>query len=328
MSARAARSSRGSDPPNSGETTAPERQGERRLISPFRCRIWTQHSRPEEELTAEACQSLRESIAKHGQHQAALARPVTNDPDYAVEIICGARRHAAALALGRDLLVELRPLTDAQAYVAMYEENLEREDDSPYVHGQILWRARLSGTYTSQEDLARAFRLSHSRVSRLLMLAQLPSIVVATFHRPHDIRESWGVDLYQRCTHHDPQHAITARARALMARAGSLSARQVYEALITGPADTPPTPRSSRSTPVRGSRATALFREQERLHSVTYIVPRQLLDDDRRHALRQAIVQVLDGSPGSPHDPAPGSRWSARHSADPRPGSPNAPSPS
>ena len=132
-------------PPGSEQPISPEARGERRLISPFRCRVWTQHSRPEEQLTEQACRSLRESIARNGQHQPALGRPVANDPDYDVEVICGARRHSAALALGRDLLIEVRPLTDAQAYVAMYEENVERKDDCPYVQGQILRRALLSG---------------------------------------------------------------------------------------------------------------------------------------------------------------------------------------
>lgn len=158
---------------DSGQLTAPESRGERRLVSPFRCRVWTQHSRPEEQLTEDACKSLRESIARNGQHQPALGRPVTDDPDYDVEIICGARRHAAALALGRDLIVEVRVTSDAEAYVAMYEENVERKDDCPYVQGQILRRALLSGTCSSQEELARAFSLSHSKASRLLMIAHL-----------------------------------------------------------------------------------------------------------------------------------------------------------
>ena len=111
-------------PPGPGQVPDPQIRGERRLISPFRCRVWTQHSRPEEQLTEHALKSLRESVDRNGQHQPALGRPVTDDPDYDVEIICGARRHAAALALGRELIVELRTLTDAQAYVAMYESPL------------------------------------------------------------------------------------------------------------------------------------------------------------------------------------------------------------
>ena len=180
-------SSRASDRPGS----IPETRGVRRVLSPFRCRVWTQHSRPEEQLTDSACKSLRESIEKNGQHQPALGRPVSDDPDFDVEIVCGARRHAVAQALARDLLVEVRPMTDAEAYVAMYEENLLREGDSPYVRGQILSRALRSRTYVSQEELGRAFNLSHPAVSRLLMLAQLPTVIITAFPSPDQIRERW-----------------------------------------------------------------------------------------------------------------------------------------
>src|SRR6185437_11272091 len=145
-----------------------KQQGVRKVVAPFRCRVWAQHSRPEEELDYASCKSLCESISKNGQHQPTLGRPVIDDPDCDVEIICGARRHAVALTLGCDLLVEVRRMSDAEAYVAMYEENLLREGDSPYVRGQILSRALRSGTYLSQEELGAAFNLSHSAVSRLV----------------------------------------------------------------------------------------------------------------------------------------------------------------
>lgn len=258
-----ARAASGSDrkpaSPASGQPPSPESRGERRLVSPFRCRVWIQHSRPEEQLTDHACKSLRESIEKNGQHQPVLGRPVTDDRNYDIEIICGARRHAAAIALGRQLLVELRVMTDAEAYVAMYEENVERKDDCPYVQGQILRRALISEACSSQEDLARAFSLSHSKVSRLLMIAQLPSIIIGAFQSPEDIRESWGVDLYQLWKDKDPEHAITARARALAGRKPRASARETYETLITASGGRPVKHRLNRSVPVRGRRGIVLL---------------------------------------------------------------------
>lgn len=278
----------------SRQSTTPETHGERRLVSPFRCRVWNQHSRPEEQLAEHACRTLRESIAKNGQHQPALGRPVTDDPDYEVEIICGARRHAAALALGRELLVELRVLSDAQAYVAMYEENVEREDDCPYVQGQILRRALLSGTCSSQEDLARAFSLSHSKVSRLLMIAQLPSVIIAAFHSPDEIRESWGVELYQLWKDKDPEHGVAARARTLAKRQPLPSAREVYETLITASGGKRAKHRLHRSVPVCGAQGAVLFREEDRIASVTFTIPKAILDAKRRDALKEAMVRILD----------------------------------
>ena len=280
-------------PPGPGQVPDPQIRGERRLISPFRCRVWTQHSRPEEQLTEHALKSLRESVDRNGQHQPALGRPVTDDPDYDVEIICGARRHAAALALGRELIVELRTLTDAQAYVAMYEENVEREGDCPYIQGQILRRALHSGACSSQEELARAFGISHSRVSRLLMIAQLPSIVVAAFEAPQDIRESWGVHLYQLWKSKDPPHPVAERARSIASREPRPPARQIYEYLIAPSGGRIGQRRLARSTPVHGRDGNILFQEQDRLESVTFIVPKTLLTKSGRDLLRQAIISAL-----------------------------------
>ncbi len=276
----------------------PERRGARRIVSPFRCRIWTQHSRPEEQLTDEACKTLRDSIARNGQHQPALGRPVSDDPDYELEIICGARRHAVAHALGRDLVVEVRPMTDAEAYVAMYEENLLREGDSPYVRGQILTRALRSGTYPSQEELGRAFNLSHSAVSRLLMLAQLPSMLVAAFSSSDDIREAWGVELHRLWSDEGKRDQMATRARSIANRTPNPPARQIYEALITPSGGRRKSPRPYRNVPVRGASNTILFHEQDQLERVLYIIPKQSLSPKRREALTQALVRILeDGFP-------------------------------
>lgn len=294
MSNTASGSRRKGTTPDQAQSGSPESRGERRLVSPFRCRVWTQHSRPEEQLTEYACKSLRDSIARSGQHQPALGRPVTDDPDYDVEIICGARRHAAALALGRELLVEVRVISDADAYVAMYEENVERKDDCPYVQGQILRRALLSGACSSQDELACAFRVSHSKVSRLLMVAQLPSIVVAAFPSPRDIRESWGVELYQLWQNKDPEHGIAARARALASRQPRPLAREAYQTLINPPGSYHAKRRLNQSVPIRGSDGAILFREQEQIGNVLFSVPKATLSAERRSALKQAMVLILD----------------------------------
>lgn len=294
MNAIQGRSTRNSASSDSVHPANPEARGERRLVRPFRCRLWTQHSRPEEQLTEHACKSLRESIARNGQHQPALGRPVTDDPDYDVEIICGARRLAVALALGRDLLVEVRALNDTDAYVAMYEENAEREDDCPYVQGQILRRALLSGTCASQDDLAATFGLSPSKTSRLMMVAQLPSVIIAAFQSPRDIRESWGVRLYHLWKNGGPQHAIAGKARALASRHPRPQPHEAYETLIGTYDANSAQHRLHRSTPVRGSTGAILFREEEQIANVLFTVPKATLTSGHREAMTQALVKILD----------------------------------
>jgi ParB family chromosome partitioning protein len=222
-----------------------------------------------------------------------LGRAVSDDPDYDIEIICGARRHAVARVLGRELLVEARPMSDAEAYVAMYEENLLREGDSPYVRGQILLRALRSGTYPSQEDLGRAFNLSHSSVSRLLMVAQLPSVVVGAFRSSTDIREGWGVELQRTWSDEAARPGMAARARALSGGRTVRTAREIYEVLMRPAARR--RPRLYRNVPVRGASGAVLFHEQDQLSRVIFIIPKSKLSSDCREALRQMMLRTLEG---------------------------------
>jgi ParB/RepB/Spo0J family partition protein len=284
------------------QESLPETRGARRLVSPFRCRIWAQHSRPEEQLTDEACKDLRDSISRNGQHQPALGRPVSNDPDCDIEIICGARRHTVAQSLGRDFLVEVRPMTDAEAFVALYEENLLREGDSPYIRGRLLSRALRSGTYSSQEELGRAFNLSHSAVSRLLTLAHLPAMLVAAFASPEDIRESWGVELFRLWSDEGRRAGMADRARALAGKARRPPAREIYQVLITHPGGRKSHQRAYRNIPVRGSSQAILFHEQDQLERVIYIIPKTILSPTRREAVKRSLIRLLDGDLNRPSE--------------------------
>ncbi len=271
-----------------------EPSGERRLVDPLRCRIWTQHSRPEERLTDEACKGLRDSIEKNGQHQPALGRPANDEPGCDVEIICGARRYSVARALGKPLLVELRNLTDAEAYVAMYEENLLREGDSPYVRGQILLRALRTGTYTTQDDLCRAFNLSHSSVSRLLTVAQLPSVIVGAFRTPDDIKEAWGVTLQKIWSDTTVRPALAEKARSLANRRIRLCSRDTFDALRSPPGGRWAPRMTYRNVPVRGTSGTVLFHEQEQLTRIAFFIPKPDLSPTRLEALKRSLVHILE----------------------------------
>ena len=57
-------------------------------------------------------------------------------------------------------------------------------------------RALRTGTYSTRTTyVADHMRLSHSSVSRLITVAQLPSVIVGAFRTPDDIKEAWGVEL-------------------------------------------------------------------------------------------------------------------------------------
>lgn len=135
------------------------------------------------------------------------------------------------------------------------------------------------------------------------MVAQLPSVVVAAFQSPRDIRENWGVKLYQLCRNDSPEHLLTRRARALANKPSGLSGPETYERLTTDSAmKRGHGYRRNRSVPVLGTTGEMLFREHEQIDTVVFIVPKTKLTDRTRDALRQAMVHILELETAPSHE--------------------------
>jgi ParB family transcriptional regulator, chromosome partitioning protein len=202
------------------------------IVSPLRCRVWSMHGRMEEYITEASCREEIQSMREHGQLVPAVGRPLRDDSTYEIEVICGTRRLFAARCLNIDLRVEMRELTDREAFVLVDLENRQRRDLSAYERGRhfACWLA--TEHFKSQDELAKVLRISASQVSRLLKLAKLPSVIVDAFSDPVDICEKWGQDLHSACGNPSVRPRIIARARTLGAKATRPSARAVYEQLI------------------------------------------------------------------------------------------------
>src|SRR6185437_13769011 len=164
-------------------------------VNPFRCRLWSLHDRIEGSVSEENCRDEMESFLKHGQLIPALGRPIKGDAEFDVEIVCGARRLFVARQLNKELCVELKQMTDIEAFVAMDIENRQRKDVSPYERGVCYARLLRTGLFKTQDEIARALRVSKAHVSRLLKLAHLPAVVIEAFSTPLDLQEGWGLRL-------------------------------------------------------------------------------------------------------------------------------------
>jgi len=227
----------GSEPVGDGETTAAgKRLGSTAVIEldPFECRVWASHDRPEEELTEANCRAEMEHIRNHGQAVPAIGRPIANDPNWKAEIICGARRLFIARQLGIPLRVELRELTDREAFAVMDGENRLRKDLSHYARGVSYASALRGKLFKSQRELARSLGISVAQVTRCLKVAKLPAIVVDAFPKSADIREGWGIALHDACGSDGVRAALMARARRLAEMQPRLAPEVVYRKLIRG----------------------------------------------------------------------------------------------
>ena len=167
-----------------------------RLVLPEQCRMWRRHNRIYDLLTAENCRELIDDIrGKRAQHTPAIARPIKDDPDgFEYEVIAGARRHFAVSFLRENegmtdlfYLVEVKRLTDAEAFLISDAENRGRKDISDYERA-IDYASALDEFYNgSAKRMAEKVGMPRTSLRHYLNLANLPDEIVKAFFVPTDI---------------------------------------------------------------------------------------------------------------------------------------------
>jgi ParB family transcriptional regulator, chromosome partitioning protein len=267
-------------------------------VSPFRCRMWDLHDRLDQFVDECTCHTEIYSFVHHGQQVPTLGRRLSGDPAYDIELIFGARRLFIARHLNVELLVELREMTDRDAIVAMDIENRQRRDISPYERGLSFARCLRAGHFASQEDLAKALKVSQSQVSRLLALARLPSVIVDAFRSPLEIREGWGADFNAALELPERRAVTIARARALTAISPRPSAIDVYQELVA--AGVPG--RKIRTRPhdevVTSADGTPLFRIRVQEKTIALLLPIDRTSVEALDAVRDAVRNALQLATG------------------------------
>jgi ParB family transcriptional regulator, chromosome partitioning protein len=262
-------------------------------VSPFRCRIWGLHDRMDDYLTEESCSQEIESFKSHGQLVPVLGRPLPGDREHDVEIIYGARRLFVARNLGVPLQVEIRNMSDKEAAVAMDIENRHRKNTSPYERGISYKRWLQAKLFGSQEEIGQALNVSASQVSRMLQIAQLPSVILNAFESPLELRESWGLDLYKLWCNQETKPLLAQRARSLAERTPRPSAPEVYQHLIAPSGAKPRSKRKQRDEVVMGNTGAPLFRIRRRNQSVVFVINLSSASPSFIDAARQSLTEVL-----------------------------------
>jgi ParB family transcriptional regulator, chromosome partitioning protein len=262
-------------------------------VNPFSCRMWEMHDRIETEVTEESCKAEIESFTRHGQLIPVLGRPLHRDPRHEVELIYGARRLFVARHLNVPLIVELRELSDRDAIVAMDIENRQRTDISAYERGQSYARWLRAGHFQSQDDIARALRVSASQVSRLLKLAQLPPVVVAAFDHPAEICEGWGLEIVQALENPARRAGTIRAARTIAALKPRPAAREVYRRLVSPAVKGRRIKRQDHDDVIKDEQGAPLFRIRQQRNSIAFVLPIHMARPDVLDGVREAIADVL-----------------------------------
>lgn len=209
-----------------------------RWIDPARCRMWDRHNREYALLNEENCRDLIDGIRSQGRQEFPAIVRASSDPAYDYEVICGARRHFAVSWLRANnysqfkYLVEVRDLSDEEAFRLADIENRDREDISDYERA-IDYADAVARYYGGkQKAMAERLEVSQPWLSRYLQLAKLPAGIVEAFASVRDIRERNAREL-------KPLLADAETAARVMEEAGTLArdqaqARQGRGAFVDG----------------------------------------------------------------------------------------------
>jgi ParB family transcriptional regulator, chromosome partitioning protein len=262
-------------------------------VNPFRCQMWPLHDRIDTYVTEETCRAEIDSFLKHGQLVPVLGRTLRGDPSYDIELIYGARRLFVARHINKPLKVELREISDREALIAMDIENRQRTDISPYERGLSYTKWLRSAHFQSQDDIARALKVSSSQVSRLLKLARLPSIVVDAFASPAEICECWGLDVMDALDDAERRPAVIRRARAIGTLLPRPPGREVYRQLLTQPEMRAKLKPRMCAEVVKDAQGAPLFRVRQQTSSVAIVVPMTRMSTRALDQIRVSVAEIL-----------------------------------
>ncbi len=143
---------------------------------------------PRKSFDVKALDELTQSIKEHGILQPVLVRPVnssSHEPWEQFELVCGERRYRAAKLAGlEEIPVNIRVLTDDEAFELQIIENLERKDVHPLDEADAFKKMLDSGKYTIA-DIAGKMAKPESFIVQRLKLVDLIDAVRDDFIAGH-----------------------------------------------------------------------------------------------------------------------------------------------
>jgi len=205
----------------------------------------------------EAFRQLKaEVLAAGGNVQPVKVRPIGLNQ---YEIVYGRRRTRACLELGLEVNAVIdSELSDFQAFVDMYRENMSREDLTPWEQGMMYADALQKGVFPSLRKLAEGLGVNLGNASVAIQLAQLPAEVISAFKSPLDLQFRWAKPL-KEAIDRDPSRVLQV-ATEIVALEPRPNAKEIFERL-TG--QTTPAKNQSREIKVGRKVVGAIVRDEK-----------------------------------------------------------------
>lgn len=273
------------------------KNGKLRLVDPGTCRMWDGHNRLYDLLTPENCGDLIRSIKAVGrQEMPAIVRPI-QDGAFEYEVICGARRHYAVSHLRAaehrtdiEYLVDIREISDEEAFRLSDLENREREDISDFERSRDYGRAL--GHYYNDNKALMAERLGVDRtwLSRYLRIGELPQAVLDAYGDVRDIGIRHAAEISPLLSSDRSSFVLEEADRIARAREGgqAMSAASVLKSLKAAAIG----PRPSQAETITDDEGKALFTLERKARTVVLTVQRSALRDKAK--LLAALEGALD----------------------------------
>lgn len=193
-----------------------------RLVDPEECQIWERHNRNFERLEQGVCQDLIDSMIAQGKQEVpAIVRRTGRHSNPKYEIICGARRFWTVTWLRENnypqfqYLIEVRTLTDEEAFRLSNLENLDRQDISDFERAQDYKQAVKLYYDGKQSVMAERNNKSESWVSRYLKLAELPQDIVDAYANLSDLKIHHGLQLLKLVENKHARGLVLDQAKVL-----------------------------------------------------------------------------------------------------------------
>ena len=194
-------------------------------VTPDQCRLWARHNRNFERLNETNCRDLIDSFISAGQQELpAIVRPATGQEPVKYEIISGARRYWTVRWLREhhyahfQYLIEVRDLTDEEAFRLSNVENLDRADISDYERAVDYAQALKSYYQGKQGQMAKRLNKSQSWLSRYLRLARVPVQLADAYAQWHYLKLHHAKDVLAILDNPTYAPALLQRAEELRAQ--------------------------------------------------------------------------------------------------------------
>jgi len=204
-----------------------------RWIEPSEAVMWDKHNRDYALLNEENCRDLIDGIKSQGRQEFPAIVRKRSDGDAPFEVICGARRHFAISWLRANnytqfkYLVEIRDMTDEEAFRLADIENRDRADISDYERAVDYAEAIKLYYGGKQKAMADRLEVTEAWLSRYLNLAKLPVEIVNAFYKKTDIKESHARAIKPIILKPSDKTTVLAKAKEIAALQKTASAGEI-----------------------------------------------------------------------------------------------------